>query len=121
MFKITVKEEPMEDISSWDGSLNFMKRMNDRHFDEIKSSFTNQIAKLEKLEGKMNEFTTRDVSKMIYSSQAKTGARFDQIESKLSHMFDKLEDRIVKSATGVGVSNVAAIAARTSTRYSISN
>ena len=98
MFKVTVEEEKQDDIDSWDGSLNFIKRINDRHFADMKANFSSQMARLEQLEGKVNEFATRDVSKMIYASQAKTNARFDSIESKFLPKFDDLEKKLSNRA-----------------------
>ena len=63
------------------------------------------MAHLQQLEGKVNEFATRDVSKMIYASQAKTNARFDSIESKFLPKFDDLEKKLSNRAKVVGRDN----------------
>lgn len=100
MFKVTVEEEDTDDIDNWDGSLNFIKRINEKNFDDIKTSFSAQMNRLEQLEGKVNEFATRDVSKMIYASQAKTNARFDTLESRVVPKLEKIEEKMSKAGTG---------------------
>ena len=68
MFKITVDQDQMEDFEGWEGSVNHLKRINEHHFSEIKSSYSKQMDRLDKLEQKVDEFSSRDVNKQIFAS-----------------------------------------------------
>ena len=63
-----------------------MKKINERHFVEIKTSYSKQMRWMDKLEEKVDEFSSRDVSKQIFSSQSKTNSRFDTLEDNLERM-----------------------------------
>ena len=69
IFKITVdQEESLDSIDSWEGSIGYIKKINDRNFSEIKANYGKQMDRLEKLEEKVTELATRDVSKQIFAS-----------------------------------------------------
>lgn len=98
IFKITVDQEEFEDFDSWEGSLNHIKKINEKNFNEIKTNYGKQMRRLQQLEEKVNEFASRDVSKQIFASQSKTIARFDLLDNKI----ERLQETLKKKDGGAG-------------------
>ena len=85
-------QEDLEDFESWEGSINHMKRINERHFSNIHANYKKQMDKLTSLEDRVNELATRDVSKQIYSSQSKITARIDNFEANFVEKFKNIQE-----------------------------